>query len=1401
MLSTGFVHFIRNRKGVEKIPAGKTIFFVLGLVLHLSIDVSAASSLEDFFGTPQIPRQEIGASSPSSAPWLTIWQEARRYAVAGNYAAARSAYSRLLEIKGDLVEARWEFAALLLSGNEFDQAAGLLEMLLEEFPERVEYLNGLGYVMQKKGHFDRAVELFDRAAGLDPANIVALSGISEGLLALGNLGRALPRLEELNERQVDDVVLQKRLVCLYLELQLASKARPLAVRLAERSDATIEDFRCAAKSHDEPGLKHLAAKYWRKVVAAAPEDVSAHAWLASYLEDEGSWREALPHLLFLLDRDERNGELLHRVGTCYLQLDEPEKAVPFYERYLVFFPQDKDVIRQLVTLYAGLGEERETLIALDRYFVIEPDPSPGNLRQAARLYDAAGRYHDAIPLYRRLLEITPDDSDILATLARDLLAVGEDDGALKIWADLARISPDSKAVYRSMMELLIRLDRREELVHVLAQINKQDPNDVEVALRFSAALLADGKVKEAEDVFLPVAANEIADLSLLEMRAKIFEGLRMPEHALKDYMAISATGDERPELRLKCLEIAAALGRRQLAATYLDVFLSGKPGVEEILRAANGFRDGCDYDMAHSLYQELLEKSTDPEIRSRILLQFAESYEQQNLSFEAEQVLRIALLESPEKPVVLARLVDLHLRAGHKADASVWLAQLESFVHSSAASEDEKNLTRWLPELLQVRLLNATRKFSAAQKKARTLQKEMAAQGVGGAAIHQGKPLQYLTGLELARASLGLEEYDDAEKQCRLLKDHDVDGLDCLVLLHQIYTAQGDLASASALHEKALEEASRDLGRMFLLADAYRQAGIKTAMVGGSDAATGMSADSFAALFRQAKFHAAAGDLPRSFAMLKNLDAAYPGNTAVEALIAELAFTMGLDDEALSSCDVILARQPYRADIQLLKARIFWRQLEWDESFNVYENYLIPEVDDLLAEQSDAVGVALPEEEEISVWQRLTFAAPLKDGFVDRAMTPSFVMGKGNEELKKIAASLFSRYKWQQRFAVELSARRFVAQRDDFQAVNLFLQLVERYPEDESLLFDLAGVYSRLGQLGDEALLYERLASMEPSFPGLREAFERNKLKRLPRVIGSYRYQTEDGRDGYKSIKKNAVDFGTWASLHPGNDLEVMLSGIRYSSADADETVRAKRAFASYEASLFTRFDVDFGGGVQSLEGDYANTALLECGVTGKLSDRVQGEVRYERDVVEDTVASLSRNIVAENVQAGLSLGVFPRVLTGGDYEYTNYSDGNDMKGYSFWASYILLPEPTYLQFTFNYEFRDTRESGSTLGPMRDDGFTDDDHPYWTPRNYWKNGYSVLWKHKLSADTLERGTPSYYSGEYLVEYDADGHMLQTLRGLFFLELSRNWMLESSLRLVVSDEYRAKDLTLSAVYRW
>lgn len=225
------------------------------------------------------------------------------------------------------------------------------------------------------------------------------------------------------------------------------------------------------------------------------------------------------------------------------------------------------------------------------------------------------------------------------------------------------------------------------------------------------------------------------------------------------------------------------------------------------------------------------------------------------------------------------------------------------------------------------------------------------------------------------------------------------------------------------------------------------------------------------------------------------------------------------------------------------------------------------------------------------------------------------------------------------------------------------------------------------------------------------------------------------------------------------------------------------------------------GGGVEALENDEGDTGLFALELESRVTDKVHGNVSYHRDVVADTLASLGRNVVAEKMRGALSFDLSPYFNTGGSYGMKTYSDGNELHGYSLWASLIFMTEPALLRFTYMYDFQDARESNQEGGLLLADGFSAEDHPYWSPKNYWENSFGIYWKQHIFSEMLEKEAPSYYTVEYIIDYDSTGHERQSLKGGFSMELNSHFILESAIELISSDNYRASDLSLTAVYRW
>ncbi|MBW2470669.1 MAG: hypothetical protein JRE18_01185 [Deltaproteobacteria bacterium] len=238
----------------------------------------------------------------------------------------------------------------------------------------------------------------------------------------------------------------------------------------------------------------------------------------------------------------------------------------------------------------------------------------------------------------------------------------------------------------------------------------------------------------------------------------------------------------------------------------------------------------------------------------------------------------------------------------------------------------------------------------------------------------------------------------------------------------------------------------------------------------------------------------------------------------------------------------------------------------------------------------------------------------------------------------------------------------------------------------------------------------------------------------------------------------------------------------------------------TYDLKLSQVLRLSLGGGFEKLTSDYDDTFLFSGAFTGKIADEMRAVFSVKQDVVADTIASLKRNIKKRDYKIEFLFDLFPRLLLGGYFNFMEYSDSNWTNNYTFWASYVVLPEPTLMKFSYRYDLYDSRE-GYKPGVPSDDGFAPDDHPYWSPLNYWITRFSFYFKHQLSNDALARGVPSYYTIEYSLGYDSEENDLHELKGSFNFEIARNYTVSASYGYLDLDVYQQTEAFLSLMYRF
>ena len=395
------------------------LFFLFFLVLAGSTPLWAAGRADGLLALsePEVPRHDVRYKPGAELPrWKRDWDRARELYHAGQVEQSLVQYELLLQEKGSIDEARWEYTVLLMREKRWDDAARQLERLLERQPGNRDFLLAKARVALEGGNPKEAVRLYGQVYQEDPAGpggLAALTGLVRALGQVGNREAQLLLLDQLMIRVPDDRSLLTLAGQTAYDLGRFDKAGQLFERVLRLDEKNRDALRFLARIKSRQERLHQAAIYWQRLVALLPDDREANQWLVSYYRDEKSPAMALVHVERLLSKEPSSRKLLLTAARLQRAAGHPGRALDYYCLYLDLVPSDSRVMA-----------EREQL---------------------------------------------------RAELARNLLSLAENGGAVQLWEDLARLTRDREGVYRSMADLLGRQHKekeRDDLLKVLARRQK-----------------------------------------------------------------------------------------------------------------------------------------------------------------------------------------------------------------------------------------------------------------------------------------------------------------------------------------------------------------------------------------------------------------------------------------------------------------------------------------------------------------------------------------------------------------------------------------------------------------------------------------------------------------------------------------------------------------------------------------------------------------------------------------------------------------------------------------------------------------------------------------------------------------------------------------------------------------
>lgn len=320
--------------------------------------------------------------------------------------------------------------------------------------------------------YDQAIAAFERAAALEPARADIRKDLAYALLKAGRNAAARDQFGEAMRLDPADHNVALEYAFLSYEtpepVRFRIEARRIFNRLRQVGNATAAE---AFENVDRPLREGIAR--WSQVVAAAPDNFSAHEELARLAEQRDELELAAEHFAAALSLRPARRDLLLDLGRVWAaqgrtteanaawlaasrssgvspRVAEQARALlpqryPYvyeFENALALDPGNEELRRELVYLHQAMGNhaaaERELKLLSG---ALTPEPAAAKFMAERSL--AASYLPDALRYLLAAHEQDPEDFDVMLKLGQTYNNLHDDRQAVS-WFARARASPDPR---------------------------------------------------------------------------------------------------------------------------------------------------------------------------------------------------------------------------------------------------------------------------------------------------------------------------------------------------------------------------------------------------------------------------------------------------------------------------------------------------------------------------------------------------------------------------------------------------------------------------------------------------------------------------------------------------------------------------------------------------------------------------------------------------------------------------------------------------------------------------------------------------------------------------------------------------------------------------------------------
>ena len=376
--------------------------------------------------------------------WLSLGRIHRRLQ---NWASARDAWSRLLEVSPERIDARLELATSCQQCGDVGRAVAELQLILQREPDHRRALTALGRLLaasdqeaalplwsrlaeldpdsiepiiqsarihMRQGRFEEAEAGFRRVVERDPGHNEALPALAR-VVSLRDVGEGVALLKLWSAREPENISPWIEMARVHAQAKRTEEAEAAYQRVLELEPSNQAGLTGLGRLYVSAGWHDKALDVWSAIAELVPSSVESKLQTARILHVRRDPQvEEILHSLLKIDPENREG--LQRLAQFKgRQRGGLDAALELWERLVVLDPQLVVAIVQrgrLLERARRLDEaETEYLRAVAR-----DGRNPLALASLSNFYRLSGRWEEALKVYQAHLEIQPEQTDAILGL-------------------------------------------------------------------------------------------------------------------------------------------------------------------------------------------------------------------------------------------------------------------------------------------------------------------------------------------------------------------------------------------------------------------------------------------------------------------------------------------------------------------------------------------------------------------------------------------------------------------------------------------------------------------------------------------------------------------------------------------------------------------------------------------------------------------------------------------------------------------------------------------------------------------------------------------------------------------------------------------------------------------------